>query len=80
MARLNDGRRSSRPENFVNNVSSVFPWDPTKTLLCKILHSDMSKRSVLTLFVCAFFIVGLPAWGQTDVNDVHIVPREIEKP
>jgi Ca-activated chloride channel family protein len=33
---------------------------------------------VLTL--CAVVCLGVSALGQTDVNDVHVMPREVEKP
>ena len=36
------------------------------------------ERLVLTL--CVLVCLGLPALGQTDVNDVHVLPREVEKP
>ena len=36
------------------------------------------KGVVLTL--CAIVCLGVPALGQTDVNDVHVIPREVEKP
>jgi Ca-activated chloride channel family protein len=32
----------------------------------------------LTLSFCALVCLGVPAFGQTDVNDVHVVPREVE--
>jgi Ca-activated chloride channel family protein len=87
MARLrrDEGRRSSRPEAVVSDVDRgcwVLPWDPTQARLC--INSPflsgirLSAWLVLTLVVLAF--VGLPAFAQTDVNDVHVAPREIEKP
>jgi Ca-activated chloride channel homolog len=71
MARLTDGRRSSRPEIRVDSVSSVLPRDLTRARL---------YTTPFTLILCALFCAGLPALGQTDVNDVHIVPREAEQP
>ena len=84
MARLSseDGRRSSRPKAYVRNASPVLPWDPTTAALRKILvWKSLLSRCILVL-VCAFLfcVVGLSAFAQTDVNDVHIVPREMEKP
>lgn len=80
MARLTDGRRSSRPE-IVRCISSVLPWDPTHARLCKIFHIDWAWHwGLLTVMACGLLCAGPPALGQTDVNDIHIVPREIEKP
>jgi Ca-activated chloride channel homolog len=88
MARLHkdEGRWSSRPEALVSvccfGLASsgcwVLPWDPARTRLRKNLSSPQLIRQstwlVLTVFVLAFWCV--PAFAQTDVNDVHIEPRE----
>ena len=66
MAHLVEGR-SPRPQALVRIVSSALFWDPFLKSLCFL--------AVFTV-LCA----GLPAFGQTDVNDVHIQPRELEKP
>jgi Ca-activated chloride channel family protein len=34
----------------------------------------------MVLALCAVLCLGAPLLGQTDVNDVHVVPREVEKP
>jgi len=34
----------------------------------------------LALILCALGCVSLGAFGQTDVNDVHVAPRDVEKP
>jgi len=34
----------------------------------------------LALILCALGYLSLTAFGQTDVNDVHVAPREVEKP
>ncbi|MGP0017425.1 MAG: VWA domain-containing protein [Candidatus Sulfotelmatobacter sp.] len=81
MARLrgDEGRRSSRPELLVRGVRSgcwVSPWDPTYGWLRKN-HVSLNCLGI-TLVALAFFCV--PALAQTDVNDVHIDPRVVEKP
>jgi Ca-activated chloride channel homolog len=90
MARLRrDERRwSSRPEVLVREVRSgcwVSPWDPTYGSLRKnpasLSWTSMNRVRlglILTLFALAFLCV--PTFGQTDVNDVHIDPRLVEKP
>ena len=87
MARLRreEGRRSSRPEAVVSEVASgcwVLPWDPTRARLCKNLPLlngiRLSAWFVLCAVALAFLVV--PAFGQTDVNDVHVLPREVGKP
>jgi Ca-activated chloride channel homolog len=84
MARLVEGRRSSRPKAQVRSCSSVLPWDPKPALLRK----NQSARSTvlgmrwLLLTAAVVFCMGALAWTQqtTDVNDVHIQPREVGKP
>jgi Ca-activated chloride channel homolog len=91
MARLRrDERRwSSRPGVLVRGVCSggwVLPWDPANTGLRKnptsLNRASLSRIGkfaalVLTLAVACW---GIPAFAQTDVNDVHIDPRVVEKP
>ncbi len=76
MARLNDGRRSSRPKGPVRSYSAVQPWEPTSVRLRQI-----SPYHFWTFFfaLCALCSLAWPAFGQTEVNDVHIVPREVAK-
>ena len=66
MAHLVEGR-SPRPQALVRSNSAALFRDRSLTSLCLI---------AISLVLCA----GLPAFGQTDVNDVHIQPRELEKP
>src|SRR5579871_2525056 len=66
MARLVEGR-SPRPQALVRSKSAALFRDQSLTSLCLL---------AISLVLCA----GLPAFGQTDVNDVHIQPRELEKP
>jgi len=83
MARLsrNEGRWSSRREAVVRSDSSVLPWDPTKALLCPASSCNSSRfLEGLVLTLCAFVLLVVPVFGQTDVNDVHVVPREVAPP
>jgi Ca-activated chloride channel family protein len=76
MARLNDWRRSPRRKALVR---SVYP--------AKCQSAPRRVRKIVPIaafglcavcFVCTMFAV--PASAQsTDVNDVHVVPRELEK-
>ena len=82
MARLrSEGRWSSHPMARVRSGCPVLPWDPTLARLRKNLPSVNSmrlwERLALTLF--AFTCLCVPGFGQTDVNDVHVTPREVEK-
>jgi len=78
MARLNDGRRSSRPKALVRSLTSVLPWDRTSARLRKITVSAnwFFLLALVTVVLCS---LAVPAQGQTDVNDVHVLPREVGK-
>ena len=81
MARLVKGRWSSCPKALVRRGSLVLPWDATQPLLRKkwVQLSERRWRRIL-LFLTVLACLGLPASAQTtDVNDIHIQPREIEK-
>ena len=82
MARLrsDDGRWSSHPMAVVRRGCLVLPWDPTKPLLCKNHSLGCTIRLWLSLALVGLACLAVPAFGQTDVNDVHIVPREADKP
>ena len=84
MARLSgeEGRRSSRPEGLFRCGCWVLPGDPTPTLLRKSPAVPTSKRlwTSLALILCGLVCFGVPASGQTDIDDVHVMPREAEKP
>ena len=82
MARLSDWRWSSRPTAKVRGGSTVLPWDPIQTLLRKSPSAPALGRSTswLLLALLALCCAGVPAYAQTDVNDVHIQPREVEQP
>jgi Ca-activated chloride channel family protein len=80
MARLMERRWSSRPKAPVRCGSPVLPWDPIQSLLRKrpLISGCPCLRALLVLAVLA--CPGLSAFGQTDVNDVHVQPRDAEKP
>ena len=82
MARPSKWRWSSRPTAKVRSGSTVLPWDPIQTLLRKNPCASSFGRSAswLILAVLAACCAGVPAYAQTDVNDVHIQPREVEQP
>jgi len=77
MARLNDGRRSSCPSDLARRSVIVLRHPPS-----------MRLPRLAPLFVCSdlllvliWFVCLAPTTAaQTDVNDVHVVPREMEKP
>ena len=77
MARLQDGRWSSHPMALVRSGCQVLPWDPTPARLR--LKSFSYQRVCLSVSLLAFSWLCIPAFGQTDVNDVHVTPREVEK-
>ncbi len=80
MARLVEGRWSSRPKAPVRSGSPVLPWDPIQSLLRKKSALLFGRRCQRTFFAfAALACLGLSAFAQTDVNDVHVQPREIEK-
>jgi Ca-activated chloride channel homolog len=78
MARLPVGRWSSHPMALVRSGCQVLPWDPTPARLReKSLVTNL--RLWLAVSLVAFTWLCVPASGQTDVNDVHVTPREVEK-
>jgi Ca-activated chloride channel family protein len=79
MARLYEGRRSSHPMASVRSGCLVLPWDPTPIRLRKISPTS-TPRFWFPVILLAVASLLVPAFGQTDVNDVHIQPREVEKP
>jgi Ca-activated chloride channel family protein len=82
MARLprNEGRWSSHPMAVFRCGCLVLPWDPTPARLCKKLLAAKSGRLWFPVMLLGFACLILPAFGQTDVNDVHVAPREVAKP
>ncbi len=80
MARLDDRRHSSYPMARVRGGCLVLPWDPTKTQLCKNPSTANWLRLWFSLTVFVLVCLSVPAVGQTGVNDVHVLPREVDKP
>jgi len=84
MARLigDEWRWSSRPKALIRNdvgiVSAGLPWDSTPASLGQNRFLVNSMRFLLSL--CVLVCLGVPALGQTDVNDVHVLSREVETP
>ena len=71
MARLWRWRRSSSSKAEIRCEASVLPWEPVHACLRKNLVFGLMALVCLSAF----------ALGQTtDVNDVHVQPREVEKP
>jgi hypothetical protein len=78
MARLQDGRWSSHPMALVRSGCQVLPWDPTPVRLRKN-HATAKLWLWFSISLVTFAWLGVPAFAQTDVNDVHVTPREVEK-
>src|SRR5579863_8183665 len=69
---LLDGRRFSRPKALVRNSLPVRPWNPNTALRAFAIALGMVLFSI--------WAASFPAAAQTTVNDVHVMPREAEKP
>jgi Ca-activated chloride channel family protein len=90
MARLINGRRSPRPPALVwngvrNDVrivsSALLPHPPTYSLRQNCFRpSFVQVVSALALSLVAACVLAIPVVAQTDVNDIHVAPREMEKP
>ena len=81
MARLDDWRWSSHPMAVVRCGCLVLPWDPTQPRLRRKSFRERRCGCGLLWLCCALVcLLAVPAFGQTDVNDVHVAPREVEKP
>jgi Ca-activated chloride channel family protein len=79
MARLNEGRWSPRPEALVRSGFTVLSRDPVCSLLQKSRFPKQFSVYVLLAFACLSYL-SQPTFAQTDVNDIHVQPREVEKP
>jgi Ca-activated chloride channel family protein len=79
MARLDEWRRSSRPKALARSGYPVLPWDPTLLLRHRSPIFPQTMRLCRQLLVI-FALACLPALAQTDVNDIHVQPREVSKP
>jgi Ca-activated chloride channel homolog len=71
---LLDGRLLSRPKTLVRNSCLVRPWNPPLVQSFRISQRFFRWMAVLALG--AAWGLPAPAVGQTDVNDVHVAPRE----
>ena len=78
MARLDEGRWSSHPMAVFRCGCQVLPWDPTQSHLCK-KSAGASVLHWIGVALLGLVCVALPGFGQTDVNDVHVAPREADK-
>jgi Ca-activated chloride channel homolog len=82
MARLPIWRRSSRAQALVRNTASALSWDPT--LAAPSIYA--AKRSLrleqwIVLTLSALLCIATAGFAQTtDVNDIHVQPRTVEKP
>lgn len=76
MARLDKGCRSSRPKGPVRCTSAVKPWKPAFAGLRKIAFCHPFLALFTLWILCS---LSLPAFGQTDPNEVHVTPREVAK-
>jgi Ca-activated chloride channel homolog len=73
-----DGCRSSRLKTLVRYSAPGALGNPAALSLRK--NPAKSVKQVLTIAFCALVCLCATSFAQTDVNDVHIQPREIEKP
>ena len=79
MARLDERRWSSRLEALVRRGVTAPAWGSSKVVRSKNGITPYLVRCLL-LPLAGFTCLTLTAFAQTDVNDVHVQPREIEKP
>jgi len=79
MARLDERRWSSRPKALVRHGITAPAWGSSKVVRSK-KRITLNLMRCLLLALAGFACLTLAAFAQTDVNDVHVQPREIEKP
>ncbi len=94
MARLQEVGRRSSPKararflvrSLKNGLVRFSPPDPSQDLTSPKLRQNISAVNLMRLMnlavVVTFLIlmsVAAPAFGQTDVNDVHVQPRDMGK-
>ena len=76
---LMDGRRLSRPVDPSSEVRSASTLEsescPDSWTMLRGPSALLLLFEVLCCAVCACFGGPVPVLGQTDVNDVHVVPR-----
>jgi Ca-activated chloride channel homolog len=68
------GRRLNRPKALFRDSLLVRPWNPTFVRS----HELAPFLWTILLLLLATCVVASPAAAQTDVNDVHVVPREVK--
>ena len=83
---LLDGRRFTRPKPLARNSSLVQPGlvqtglvQPGNQGFAR-LRENVSQPFLWTLFLVVWvaYALSVSALGQTDVNDVHVVPRDVQ--
>ncbi len=72
---LLDGLLLFSPEALVRNSSPVRPLNPTFVRLC----APASALFRVLFALCAACTLLVAAWAQTSVDDVHVVPRVVDK-
>jgi Ca-activated chloride channel family protein len=76
-------RRLSRPMVRAGKYGLIRPWNLTRVRLRTFLRHSSVFLSVCfwlsLLAVGSCLVCPMPAMGQTDVNDVHVTPRPVEK-
>jgi Ca-activated chloride channel homolog len=88
MASLIDGRWSSRPVALVRWNRAGTAWDRLSPRLPQSLSVARTLRSkiyaclapILMVVFSMFLWGGAPLSAQTDINDVHVVPRTVPNP
>jgi Ca-activated chloride channel family protein len=82
MARPANRRRSSRPKALVRCDSPALSWDLTlgSRPNCSSVKSFSPLEYSIVLLTAILVLLAVPAFAQTDVNDIHVQPRELEKP
>ena len=79
MARLDEGRWSPRPEAQVRSGITGLPWDPPRVVRQKSRITPNLMRCGLVA-MAGLVCLSVASFSQTDVNDVHVQSREVEKP
>src|SRR5580692_5575638 len=78
-----DERQWYRPMFRAGKYGWLQPWNLSPVRLRTILCGPHAFLSVLFwgsfLALCSFFAWLTPALAQTDVNDIHVTPRTVEK-
>jgi Ca-activated chloride channel homolog len=88
MARLNDGRWSSRPEAPVRCVGVGPARDRLNPRLLATGRNPAKNRNfrprrfaclmqAVALSISVLLLLCVPVFAQTDINDVHVVPRVV---